>query len=770
LSLVFLLFTEESLAGCNIFRVNIDHNNATKILPTEKTGDQSNCVFSGSTEGGDLGEASTAEPTEEDNQAWVDFINEACTGYYTSYQTFETLDEIQSRNVLFSCKNIAYTSLPPPAPTYLTGEISFNAGLISTSGLDELVTASSLYFDGTQVTNLDGLYNLQSVGKLSANHTKLTNILGLSNLISINYLNLYNTPLVSLDGIQGLTTIGELTVDSDLLTDFTGLNNVTHADRLNFQGNKGLLSFSGLEDLTSLGLMQFRGSRLLDDVTGLSNLQTGHIMFIDMFYSNEPLMTYRMSEASAFCTSARRGDITFTFSGSYTSGSYARLCGDEVNLSSGWVKFINQDCVSSQSLLIDSAADLSDTNALCSQRGVTNMPAENAPTTLKSLNMYGNNISQISGMSNVTSVTGNLTLAANKLVDFQGLGSLNNISTLDAGWMPSLTSVRGLESLRTTDKLDFIYGNITDLTELSSLTYAGYLGLGYNNLATLYGLESLTSAGSLIFSNNPLVDITGVGSLSSATTVDFQNSLSNLSVPLDDSSAFCVAVRDGSIVTLLLTAPLDVDDVCVVGYLAAVEQGRLDEIERLAEEEANNVLRIEWVSFISEHCNVTSGYRAAASNYNFNNGGIIDCSNRGITNDMMPDRWYSADDDFIINDVEIRLFGNNLTHTNNFRGMYFIGALDLSNNNITDTSGLITIGYALDWIDLKSNPIVNKVLLRANDGVVMNTVGDETSSTTSPAPYNIGGRLTMHSTPYCNTEVNWYKGECNFLSVNPAIP
>jgi len=124
---------------------------------------------------------------------------------------------------------------------------------------------STQYQDGTALTNLAGLINVNSIGgNLSLiDNDNLTNLSGLNNLSSIGggiFIN-YNDELVNLSGLENITVLdGSLTIGS-------------YSVYLN-GGNDNLVNFIGLDNLTSIGSLQIFSNPSLSSLNGLENLTT----------------------------------------------------------------------------------------------------------------------------------------------------------------------------------------------------------------------------------------------------------------------------------------------------------------------------------------------------------------------------------------------------------------------------------------------------------------------------------------------------------------
>ena len=166
---------------------------------------------------------------------------------------------------------------------------------------------TTLIIEGDDITNLDGLNGITSVGGLwLQNNPLLTNVDGLNSLTNftdfgnflfliinnnplltnlsalINATNDYpmdiqivnNPQLVSLNGLQGIQGVGYTIVvsNNDLLVDFNGFNGFTNIDDLIIKDNAALASFNGLDNLGITGSFEFENNDAMTSFTSLNDV------------------------------------------------------------------------------------------------------------------------------------------------------------------------------------------------------------------------------------------------------------------------------------------------------------------------------------------------------------------------------------------------------------------------------------------------------------------------------------------------------------------
>ncbi|MDA7583900.1 proprotein convertase P-domain-containing protein [Luminiphilus sp.] len=134
--------------------------------------------------------------------------------------------------------------------------------------------------NSTDITNLDGLANITSVGDLLniSNNDSLTTLDGLANIISVGggLSILGNDALTNLDGLANITSVGgDLSIGGNAaLTNLDGLANITSVgDLLNISNNDSLTTLDGLANISSVGgWLQIYNNAALTNLDGLASL------------------------------------------------------------------------------------------------------------------------------------------------------------------------------------------------------------------------------------------------------------------------------------------------------------------------------------------------------------------------------------------------------------------------------------------------------------------------------------------------------------------
>jgi len=182
---------------------------------------------------------------------------------------------------------------------------------------------------------------------------------------------------------------------------------------------------------------------------------------------------------------------------------------------------------------------ISDNNALTSISGLNNIVEIGGYLVIG----YNNELTSLTGLNNIVSINGNLEVIGNNLLT--NLSGLDNITTIGGHFRiyenDLLTSFTGVESLTAIGGDLYIYNSfvLTSLVGLSNVTSIGenlFIGCesGYlSALTTLVGLYNLTTIGgnATLLSNSSLIDLEGLNNLTSigeTLTIDGNNILSSI--------------------------------------------------------------------------------------------------------------------------------------------------------------------------------------------------------------------------------------------------
>ncbi len=453
-------------------------------------------------------------------------------------------------------------SLPclPFGNYYLLSQADIDNFQVNYPGCTEL--AGDVEISGSDITHLDGLSNLTSIGEdLSIyGDSSLTDLTGLTSLTSLGgSLIIYsNNSLTSLSGLDGLNSIG-------------GYTAIGIRRGMSVYGNPNLTNITGLENIEagSVGNLQILGNHSLSDCAINSICDYLAIPGSNPWIEGNAPGCNSPEEVQAACeTHCLPEGITFTTQNQVDSFQVnhpgcTEIEGDVTINGSGINNLNGLSVITSVGGSVDiyytSLINLTGLDSLTSIGGdlliafnsnMTSVTGLENLTSLKAdLKIFGNeNLTSLTGLENLTTIEGSLILAdcppedpctGNPSLNY--LTGLDNLHRIGANLIivaSSLINLSGLENLTSVGGHLAIYGNyaLVDLEGMNNLDSIGgtlqigdygspYHGGGNPSLTSLSGLEGVTFiAGSLnIVMNTALTSLSGLDHVEAA-------SISNLSI------------------------------------------------------------------------------------------------------------------------------------------------------------------------------------------------------------------------------------------------
>lgn len=387
----------------------------------------------------------------------------------------------------------------------------------------------NVIINGSDISNLNGLNVLTSIGynlvigsiSQSGMNPNLTSLTGLDNVTFIGG-NLYiqnNLVLENLAGLGALTTVTKkfIVSDNSVLEDLSGINNLTTVGKeFSIQDNFALASLSGLENLASVGGdLIILNNDYLTDISGLAGLTILNGQLIIM--NNNSLTSLEGLEnvvADSITGVMIRNNPSLSDCQLQSICSYLSNPGGIV-----WINFNSSGCNSAIELSVScdiASPCLPNGHYICtSQSDVDNFSIVYPGCTdlAGDLAVYGDDISNLNGISTVTSIENILSIR-----DCYALSDLSDLS--------NLTFVGGFIWIEENEALESLHG-------LEGLTSTYGLQIQFNNqLLNLSGLDNLVSTGTLNIGDNPrLINLEGLNNLETVNgslTINYNDSLQNL--------------------------------------------------------------------------------------------------------------------------------------------------------------------------------------------------------------------------------------------------
>ena len=433
-------------------------------------------------------------------------------------------------------------------PTYTdisNWETSNEIGNLSLKGfIDDDLPASpmattsvyDLLMNGNNISNVDFMSNVTNVRRtLNFADNQIIQVSGLSNIT--NYVNLYLqnnsiSDVTPLDNIQtGLVNI-DLSYNDLLrapnLNNFVNLKNVILRDNVNMSDINGL---SSLRDVENLDLRNTNISSL----AALTNIQVVDNLYLDNPINYSPKLDY----LTPFCDGIKNDIILPYYNASLID--IREVCNNFPD-DYLWLLFFRDN---GQLTTYNDISEWESNNGIAK---VINKSLQNSDlppnligvTSLFTLNMSNNFISDVNFMSNITTVRNTLNLSNNSLTDISGLTALSSISNL---------------YLQDNE-------NLGDISSLNNIITVNDLNLSNTGRTNLNGLDSLTTiTGIFDIRNNPLNDLSFLNQITSANQIQIDNP-DNYTKLDYDTNPICENINNGSVILFNNTERLSADRIC----------------------------------------------------------------------------------------------------------------------------------------------------------------------------------------------------------------
>ena len=140
-------------------------------------------------------------------------------------------------------------------------------------------------------------------------------------------------------------------------------------------------------------------------------------------------------------------------------------------------------------------------------KGIIDLAGLEHATNLQSLDLGGNQITDIRPLANLIQLTW-LSLWNNHVEDITPLANLTKLKTLDLSYNYSIESLEPLKNLIHLEVLSFTNNQVKDITPLANMTKLKYLELRYNQVSDLTPLANLINLEELYIKDNLANDIT----------------------------------------------------------------------------------------------------------------------------------------------------------------------------------------------------------------------------------------------------------------------
>jgi len=522
--------------------------------------------------------------------------------------------------------------------------------LTSINGLNGIIEIGNLTLDNVDnLLNVDDLSSINEIGSnlIIKNNENLQNLNGIENSYQGLYnLKIENNPsLLNLDGLKGVSIVIDnlYIINNDLITSLEGLNNIN--------GNFNWVEVSIL----------IQGNEMLDDISAIEQIDSQGITAMSI-YNNPNLSVCSYHSVCLYISSNGNYYIQDNAPGCNTAQEIIATCN---TCPTGNLVFTTQS-------QIDNFA--------------TNYP--NCESLNVELRIEGSNITDLSGLSQIKSMSRKLTI--------QNCTNLVNIDGLDIRFRthesyiivknnPNLETITSLTSeFSFTRQIQFEYNDVlTSIIGLSGLERVSTITI-YNNesLINLNGLEDVVSNSQIhIGNNNSLENISALSNLvdesHSDTSINNNPSLVSLNGLQGIHRAFAMYIHNNDSLT----------DLSGLEGLNNIEEVEIYDNESLISLEGlNNISRVEFLDIR-------------------NNPSLLNLN--GLDSFSVFFELYIDNND-------------SLTSLNGIEGLtneeyiweYFVGIV--RNDNLTDISALENLDYSnMDYLSIFKNPSLSECSIQS---------------------------------------------------------
>ncbi|HKP59099.1 MAG TPA: hypothetical protein VJV78_20395, partial [Polyangiales bacterium] len=399
-----------------------------------------------------------------------------------------------------------------------TVEINRMDGLRNLEGLGKLSWQNVTITENSKLEALDGLHAPDGVSAvLLSGNSVLSSVKALSGLRKIGTLSLTQLDsLKSLDGLQGIQPgYDQLSiVECKALTDLTGLGAFPNVFEIN--SNAELRSLAGPMPALQLVSATIWGNPKLESIGGFvaPGPQAQAEIVLQSLPSLKSLSDLKgLQQVSGLGIGTCDALKDLTGLEALTSGQVIALL-DNAGLSS--LKGLDALQTLEQGLRIEMSPALTSLQgmpklqrlgnlAILGSNGLKNLQGLEALTAIGNLELSGNlGLTSLQGLEKLTEAEG-ISISANlALANLMGLSGVQQLSQLSVSGNASLKNLQGL-ALRTVTELGIDNnGALTDLTGLETLTsISSSFNVQSNaSLISLRALSALTSAGSMYVADN----------------------------------------------------------------------------------------------------------------------------------------------------------------------------------------------------------------------------------------------------------------------------
>ena len=541
----------------------------------------------------------------------------------------------------------------------------------------------------------------------------------------IYIFNISNNNYTQLDIMSNLTEIRHSFIaNNNIINDISDLTNLTRVENVLDLSNNRLINVNGLGNLTYVGQeLSLHTNNSLIDLSGLANIAYAPRVELD---SPEQYLTI-LDAQTPFCQAIVTQDVKVYIGNTNEKIPLRFLCTDAedqdlwLNLFHTYNQLLSFTELSTWETS-NTTGDLSD-----KQLAEIDLPEEAINTTsIFTLLMNDNNISDVDFMSNVTTVRNTLNFANNQINTIAGLTNITNYQNLylQNNGFSDVSPIDGI--LTGLTNIDLSFNDITRTPDLSNFSDLNNVYLNDNiNLLDISGLANLRIVDKLYLNNTNLSNLSNLINLERANEVRLDDGV-NYSPKLNYVDSFCQGIKNDIILTYFNSTRQDIRDLCqnfpddYLWLLFFQDNNQITSYNDILEWETKNGI-VEVSSQSLQNQDLPSGLLGITSLY------TLDLNNNFIENldfltNLTTVRFELNLSDNALNDISglsslttasrINLANNsNLGDISALNQLITIIDLDLSNTGRTSLIGLDSLTTVTGTLDLRNNPTLLDISL-----------------------------------------------------------
>ena len=398
---------------------------------------------------------------------------------------------------------------------------------------------------------------MASLTRLEAQDSYIRDLTGLEFATGLISLNLSNNIISDLTPLSGLTSLTSLILSDNIISDLTPLSGLTNLTVLILSGNlfPDISPLSSLTNLTSLNLSHNSISNI-SPLSGLTNLAV-LILYNDTMIRDRSILSrlFNLSEANIPDANLRAAiKIAMGKASDDPITDFEMAFFPELEVPNSNIRDLTGLELATSLTSLDLGTELVSGVGYVNSNHISDFSPLSGLTNLRTLDLGGNSISDLSALSGAISGLTNLErlyLDKNSISDLTPLSGLTNLTRLDLDknsisdpsplsglvnleWLDldtnSISDISALSGLTNLARLDLYRNSISDISVLSGLNRLRSLFLASNNISDISALSGLTNLFSLSLVLNNISDISALSGLNSLLSLGlFRNNISDIS-------------------------------------------------------------------------------------------------------------------------------------------------------------------------------------------------------------------------------------------------